>query len=92
MEKLSRRSLMAALAGTGLIIGATRPARAFTEQQGDARLEALRDNACGGSTNHRQLVDEVERVLGDKYSADEKRAVIATMSCPICGCPLSGLF
>jgi predicted deacylase len=92
MEKLSRRGLLAALAGTGLIISTARSAQAFTEHSGEARLEALRDTACGASSSHRQLVDEVERVLGDKYSADEKRAVIATMTCPVCGCPLAGLF
>lgn len=90
MPTLSRRSLIAALTSGGLIAGSASRAFAFSEQKNTEALQALRDNACGASSKHKQLIDEVERVLGDKYSAEEKKAVVATLTCPVCGCPLVG--
>lgn len=93
MTDLSRRRLMTALAGSGLLLGATsRKAFAFSEETPTARLLALHDNACGATASHKELVDEVEKTLGPNVSAEEKKAVVAQLTCPICGCPLTGLF
>jgi hypothetical protein len=80
---------MAGLAG-GALLGRTRQASAFTDDIVTRRVLALHENACGATASHKQLVAEVERVLGDKYSAEQKREVIATLTCPICGCSLAG--
>ena len=92
MKKISRRSVVTALAGAGVWLGTGRRASAFTEQAAAGRALALHRNACGATASHKELAMEVERVLGDRYSADEKRQVMATLVCPICGCPLAGLF
>jgi hypothetical protein len=83
---------MTTMAGAGVVLGTASRAFAFSEDAPTIRTLALHDNACGATASHKELVAEVERVLGDKYSEDEKKQVIATMTCPICGCPLSGLF
>ena len=92
MDRVSRRTLMTAMAGAGVVLGTAGRAFAFSEDTPTVRTMALHDNACGATASHKELVAEVERVLGDKYSEDEKRRVIATMTCPICGCPLTGIF
>lgn len=91
MDRVSRRTLMTAMAGAGVVLSTAGRALAFSEDTPTLRTLALHDNACGATASHKELVAEVERVLGDKYSEDEKKRVIATMTCPICGCPLSGL-
>jgi len=97
MSDLTRRRLFAALAGSGLTfsgfaLGMARPALAFSEDQPTVKLQTLHDNACGATASHKELVAEVEKTLGDRYSAAEKQAVVAKLSCPVCGCPLGGLF
>jgi hypothetical protein len=92
MDKLSRRGLLAALGGIGVAAGAARPASAFTSEQPSVRMLSLHENACGATASHKELVAEVEKTLGDKYTEEEKRQVIAALTCPICGCPLAGLF
>lgn len=90
-----RRLLGVALAGAGLSIGlGSRQAHAFStlEESDAAHLLALRQTACGGADNHQKLVDEVNRVLGDKYDPQQKKEVVSALTCPICGCPLAGLF
>jgi hypothetical protein len=91
MDRLSRRTVLAAMAGAGAVMGTTRCAFAFSEDTPSLRTLAMHDNACGATASHKELVAEVERVLGDKYSEEEKKKVISAMTCPICGCPLSGL-
>lgn len=94
MSPLSRRRMMLMMATAGLAGAASRPAFAFSELPGadTVRLQALHDSACGGTAAHKELVAEVEQTLGDKMSAAEKRQVVAHLTCPICGCPLAGLF
>ena len=94
MTSISRRTLIAALAGGSLAIGSSRKASAFSNvPSADAgHLLALRDTACGATNSHQQLVDEVNRVLGDQYTPEQKKDVVASMTCPVCGCPLSALF
>lgn len=92
MTDLSRRRLMAALAGGGFTLGAASRAMAFSEEAPTARLRILHDNACGATASHKELVEEVEKTLGPNVSVEEKKAVIAQLTCPICGCPLAGLF
>jgi hypothetical protein len=83
---------MTVMAGAGAMLGTAGRAFAFSEDTPSARTLALHDNACGATASHKEFVAEVERVLGDKYSEAEKRQVMATLTCPICGCPLAGLF
>ena len=91
---LTRRRLMSALAAAGVAGGASRPAFAFSElpRNDIANLQALHDSACGATSSHQRLVEEVNSTLGDKVSAEDKKAVIAALTCPVCGCPLAGLF
>lgn len=89
MDKVSRRSLMVALAGAGVVAGGARRAFAFSEEAPTVKALALHENACGATASHKELAAEVERVLGDKYSDEEKRKVVASMTCPICGCSLA---
>jgi hypothetical protein len=91
MKKVSRRGLVTALAGAGVLLGTSRRASAFTEERATGRALALHQNACGATASHKELVAEVERVLGDRYSAGQKRQVMAMLTCPICGCALAGL-
>jgi len=84
---------MTSLAGSGLILGATSSrALAFSEESPTARVLALHANACGATASHEQLVQEVEKTLGANVSEADKKAVIAQLTCPVCGCPLAGLF
>ncbi len=92
MEPVSRRGLLTVLAGAGMVVATTRRAFAFSEDMPSVKMLALHENACGATASHKEFVAEVEKVLGDKYTAAEKRQVVATMTCPICGCPLGGLF
>ncbi|MTJ83385.1 MAG: hypothetical protein F8N37_20545 [Telmatospirillum sp.] len=92
MKPISRRGLVAGLAGMGVALGASRRASAFTADTPSMRTLALHDNACGATASHKALVAEVERTLGDKYTPEEKQKVLAALTCPICGCPLAGLF
>jgi len=93
MNSLSRRRLMASLAGSGLLLGTSAgKAFAFSEESPTARVIALHTNACGATASHQELVQEVEKTLGDKVSDADKKAVIAQLTCPVCGCPLAGLF
>ncbi len=95
MNSISRRRLMTVLAGSALGVGAglatTQPAQAFSPDITTVRLRALHQNACGATASHRELVDEVNQTLGD-MPMQEKQAIIAKLTCPICGCPLAGLF
>jgi hypothetical protein len=92
MNEVSRRRLFTVLAGSGLALGITGRASAFEEIAATPRLQGLRDNACGASSSHQQLVDDVNRILGETYTPEQKQAVVAGLSCPVCGCPLAGLF
>lgn len=89
MNQVSRRALLVALAGVGAGLAGSRQAFAFTPDTPSVRTLAMHENACGATASHKELVAEVERVLGDKYNEDEKRKVIAAMTCPICGCSLA---
>jgi hypothetical protein len=92
MNELSRRRLVATLAGSGVFLGTAARALAFQETQPTQRLLALKENACGASASHKDLVAEVNKVLGEGYTEAQKQEVIASLTCPVCGCPLAGLF
>ncbi|HXP95888.1 MAG TPA: hypothetical protein VN809_04195 [Telmatospirillum sp.] len=92
MDRFSRRAVMMGMAGAGVMLGSAGRAFAFSEDTPSMRTLALHDNACGASASHKELAAEVERVLGDKYSMEEKKRVISAMTCPICGCSLTGVF
>ncbi|MDR3437965.1 hypothetical protein [Telmatospirillum sp.] len=92
MDWMSRRAMVTGLFGASMVLGTTRRAFAFSEDTPNVRTLALHENACGATASHKELVAEVERTLGDSYSPEEKKRVMAALTCPICGCPLSGLF
>lgn len=89
---LSRRGFLAATAFL-TATGAASRAMALTIQEADVGTQSLLDNACGKSEQHQQLIAEAEKLLGDRKLTDaEKQRLLAAMNCPICGCPVSGLF
>ena len=90
MKKVSRRELLAGVAAGGALVGASRPANAFFEQEAPVKFRSLHDGTGGAAAAHKKLIAEVERVLGDKYSEAEKQQVTAALTCPICGRPLIG--
>lgn len=86
MENLSRRralTLSLALAFSG----AAGSARALTWQEADAEAAFLLENRCGTSAYHERLIAEVEKALdGRKLSDEERKIVLAQLTCPACGC------
>jgi hypothetical protein len=92
MRQVSRRQLLTVAVAGGAVLGTSRHANAFTEDVATVKVRALHENACGPTASHKEIVAEVERTLGNGYTEAEKREVIATITCPICGCPLAGLF
>jgi hypothetical protein len=92
MREISRRHLLTAAMAGGAILGTQRQANAFSEGIVTVKARALHENACGPTASHKEMVAEVDRLLGDRYSEAEKKEVVASLTCPICGCPLAGLF
>jgi hypothetical protein len=86
MRKVTRRQLLAGAAAGSALLGASGRAKAFSEEQAPVKLRLLHE--ANTVVAHKELVAEVERALGDKYTEAEKREVIATLTCPICGRPL----
>lgn len=87
---LDRRSLLA-LALAGLWPGT---ARAFTLERPTAEQERLYRSACAARHGdyHAELVREavalLEREEGAAPAPERVEAVLAALSCPLCGCSL----
>jgi hypothetical protein len=94
---LSRRGFLttSALVGTGVgaLLASARSAAAFKQQPMDAETHALYLSACGGAdikAYHARLLTEAKTKLAGTMSEPEIEAAIAQLTCPICGCPLTG--
>src|ERR1700739_4101359 len=97
MSSLSRRRFLSttalAGAGPGAPSRAAKPAAAFTQKTMDAETHKLYASACGGAgvtAYHKELLAEARAKLPSGISETQIEAALATLTCPICGCPLIG--
>jgi hypothetical protein len=96
MNAISRRNMLTATSGAvaALALGlrgasaAERPRFEIVTATASTS-ETVTSLACGTPASHRQLIADLERSMPGKTEA-EKRAAIAKMACPVCGCPLAG--
>lgn len=95
---ISRRKMLstAALgcAGLGLGVAAVPKARAFTLEEPSQPVAAqylAARAACsrGGDAFHAQIIADVQALLSGEQPADQQQRILAGMTCPLCGCPLS---
>lgn len=92
---LSRRELLTSAAMVSAAAGSGASAHALTiDTEPAAGLNELyfaAKAACGGQqAYHAQLLADAQAVLGGReLSEEEKRQLLAAMSCPLCGCRLS---
>ena len=81
---LKTLGLLAIGSGLGL---AARSAAAVTAR--DSRdYGAVLDQGCGANAYHRRMLDEAAAKLGVELTEEQRTAVLATVACPTCGCPL----
>src|SRR5260370_25817778 len=98
-ESVSRRCLIVSASLGGLCAAAvvadgSKSAAAFTVQPMDAYTHALYKDRCGDPeaiAYHRRLIAEVREGLRGQMSMAELDTTIASLTCPICGCPFAGL-
>jgi len=98
MPPMSRRSFFQstalASAGLGVLLLCDRQARAFEVKPMDAKTKEEFANVCGSPEQqayHKQLLAEAEAKLeGEGMTHAQIEAAVAQLSCPICGCKLSG--
>jgi len=88
---LDRRTFLSttALAGVGFVLGVV-PARAFTLEEPTKEVADLYAAArsCRAVTDHDRLLAEIRSALaGRELSEEQERQVLATVTCPLCGCP-----
>lgn len=76
-------ALVAGAAAAGL----ARPAQAFRVLDGND-LRAVLDEGCGATAYHRRVLAETAATLGTELTPERRRAVLAAMPCPTCGCNL----
>ena len=88
-RQLLRASAVACAAGAvGLV--APRRGSALSFEDADAKTAEIYANHCSLSNRlHEQLVDEALAKLDVKLSPEQKRAAIAGLTCPFCGCRLA---
>ncbi len=88
----TRRHVLAATAVSAGAAALPTAARAFSFSESNVATRELYENACGQRAFHDELIAEVRQVLGEKgYEASEAevRAAVRSLSCPVCGCPLT---
>jgi len=97
MSSVSRRRFLSSTAlggfGAGAALLAAKSATAFTEKPMDTETHKLYANACGGSDAkiyHRQLLVEAKAQLPSGTTDSQIEAAMAALTCPICGCRLTG--
>ncbi|HXP74520.1 MAG TPA: twin-arginine translocation signal domain-containing protein [Stellaceae bacterium] len=97
MSSVSRRRFLSttALAGAsaGAVLLSGKSAAAFTEKPMDAETHKLYANACGGpeaTAYHQQLLTDAKAQLPSGISDAEIEAAMAALTCPVCGCRLTG--
>lgn len=93
---ISRRFFLGAtaFAAAGTVAG-VRGAAAFSVEEAEPPLAAeylAAREACRsrGEDHGRQLALAVEQLSQRPLTAEEREALIASLSCPVCGCRLSG--
>ena len=80
--------LLAIGSGLGLAgVLAARPAAAVTALA-SRDYGAVLDQGCGANAYHRRMLDEAAAKLGVELTEEQRTAVLATVACPTCGCPL----
>ncbi len=96
MDRLiTRRHLLSttvvACAGATAVLAGSRRANALSVETMNPETQRLYLSACTAKdgTYHRQLVAEVREKLQNKVSEAEIEAVIASATCPVCGCPIT---
>lgn len=70
---------------------ATSPASAFNVEEPSAALAELyhASNRCSADAYHRQLIADVDALFaGQSVSAADKEKILASLTCPICGCSI----
>jgi hypothetical protein len=81
----------AVLSGVGAAGLRSRPAgAAFAQQKMSPEVEKLYLAGCSvaDGPNHQRIVEETRTRLAGTATEDEIRAVLARLTCPICGCPV----
>ena len=82
----------AVLSGLGAAAGLRpRPAAAaFAQQEMPPDVEKLYLAGCSvaDGPTHQRIIDETRARLAGTATDDEIRAVLARLTCPICGCPV----
>jgi hypothetical protein len=97
MSSVSRRRFLSSTAlgglGAGAALLAGKPAAAFTEKPMDAETHKLYASACGGpdaKAYHQKLLVEAKAQLPSGTTNSQIEAAMAALTCPICGCRLTG--
>jgi hypothetical protein len=82
-----------ALAGIGAVAALLLPraAAALTLEPMSGEAERLYLGACSAKDGayHRQIVEQVKAELAGRRSDEAIEQVIAALTCPICGCPVT---
>ncbi|TAN47583.1 MAG: hypothetical protein EPN26_13690 [Rhodospirillales bacterium] len=83
--KLNRRHLLASIPA----LLAAAPVRALTLNEASAPLQELLNDRCGITEEHARYLAEADRILKDAgYGETERKAALAELSCPVCGCAI----
>lgn len=86
-----RRALLAggaALAAGAAAVALSRPARAFNQEDADAKTQALYHSACGNNADHAKLVSDAKSALAGRQAERLRQFDINAqgVACPVCGC------
>ena len=89
-----RRALLAgsaALAAGAAALALAHPARAFSQEDADAKTQALYQNVCGSNADHAKLVGEARAALESRQPERMRLFDINSqgVACPVCGCRVS---
>ena len=90
-QALDRRALLAgtaaAMAGAAAVAWAGK-ARAFTEEQADAKARSLYLSACSARDDHKQLALDANAALAAHQAERLRQFDINAqgVACPVCGC------
>lgn len=81
--KLNRRLLLASVPA----LLASAKAKAITLDENNFSLSELVANRCGVTSEHARMLAEADKILVKAgYSEPERKAVLASLECPVCGC------
>lgn len=94
MRYRTRRQFLnasAAACAAGVVgLAATRRSAALTFEDSDAKTAEIYANHCSLDNRlHEQLIDEALAKFDVKLSPEQRRAAIAGLTCPFCGCRLA---